>query len=162
METARTEPSNIQESIPPLSEVVIKAEIPLEISTGNESVRESQTDSISQSDLNPELTNAPVEPIVNDHVKVSAREDPSRQNITAPGSTGRARALSHGHTKREERLIRILEHVRTNTNVRNDEIAKLLHVSDRTATRYANILVVRGKLFRSGKGRSVTYTPTSS
>jgi DNA-binding IclR family transcriptional regulator len=34
---------------------------------------------------------------------------------------------------------------------------KLLHVSNATAHRYLNMLVVRGKLRREGRGRGVKY-----
>lgn len=67
----------------------------------------------------------------------------------------RARA---GRVKRvEENLEKILRLAQTKESITNDMVEKLLHVSGATATRYLNMLVLRGKLWREGKTRGVKY-----
>lgn len=73
------------------------------------------------------------------------------------GSAGRARSLQHRARKRENDLQKILAHLAEHDDITNDGIQKLVTVSDSTATRYAQLLVLRGKLFRSGKGRAARY-----
>jgi|GEM_PF-6578372 len=68
-------------------------------------------------------------------------------------------ALRARRSKRDVKLARIIDSARNRGSITNNEISKLLHISDATATRYASILVLRGELFRSGKGRAIRYTP---
>jgi len=45
------------------------------------------------------------------------------------------------------------------TNITNDEVEKLLHISDTTATRYLEILEKENKIKQVGKtGKSVSYS----
>lgn len=74
------------------------------------------------------------------------------------GSAGRLKSLEHRTRKRENDLEKILSHLDSHTHITNDGIQKLLAVSDSTASRHARILISRGKLFRTGKGRSTRYT----
>jgi predicted HTH transcriptional regulator len=69
----------------------------------------------------------------------------------------RLAALRARTQKRETKLERIMESARNRGSITNDDIVRMLHVSDKSATRYANILVVRGKLARNGKGRGTRY-----
>lgn len=75
-----------------------------------------------------------------------------------PGSAGRAKSLARRTHKRENDLQKILAYLTAHAHITNDEIQKLIAVSDSTASRYAEILILRGKLFRTGKGRSTRYT----
>lgn len=59
--------------------------------------------------------------------------------------------------KIEARLGKIVDYVRQNSSITNDQIQKLLRVSDATASRYAKILVTRNLLKKSGKTKSVKY-----
>jgi hypothetical protein len=74
------------------------------------------------------------------------------------GSEGRARGLARRNEKREKKLQLIVEHTRAHSSIANDDIEKLLHLSNATASRYLKLLVERGSLIRSGKGRSVRYS----
>ena len=57
------------------------------------------------------------------------------------------------------KLEKILEYVHARNHVTNDEVEKLLHVSDATATRYLSQLEREGKIKQIGKtGKAVTYT----
>lgn len=70
----------------------------------------------------------------------------------------RLAALRARIEKREAKLERVMESARNRGTISNDDIVRLLHVSDKSATRYANILVVRRNLLRTGKGRGTRYT----
>lgn len=69
-----------------------------------------------------------------------------------------------GNTAKQERvrkkLEKIVEFLNTNGKVTNDEVEKLLHVSDATATRYLEQLEKEGKIKQVGKtGQNVSYSP---
>ena len=59
----------------------------------------------------------------------------------------------------EQRLSKIMELARKNGEIQNDEIEKLLHVSDASATRYLEKLVKRGSLRVSGPKNHAKYVP---
>ncbi|MBP6884711.1 MAG: DUF977 family protein, partial [Candidatus Pacebacteria bacterium] len=68
-------------------------------------------------------------------------------------------ALSAIYAKRQKRLDKIMGLFAKRTSLSNDDVEKLLHVSDATATRYLSILEKGGKIVQSGKtGRSVSYS----
>ncbi len=68
----------------------------------------------------------------------------------------KARAVIQG--RKRKKLDKILEFVTTKGSVTNDQVEKLLHVSDATATRYLTQLEKEGKLKQEGKtGKSVKY-----
>ena len=61
--------------------------------------------------------------------------------------------------RKRKKIEKILEFLNTNGKVTNDEVEKLLHVSDATATRYLSGLVKEGKIKRVGNtGKGVSYT----
>jgi predicted HTH transcriptional regulator len=59
--------------------------------------------------------------------------------------------------RKTKRLERILQLVREKGEITNDDVEKLLHVSDKTATRYLNELVREGKLKRLGSPSHAKY-----
>ena len=68
----------------------------------------------------------------------------------------KARAVIQG--RKRKKLDKILEFVATKDSITNDQVEKLLHVSDATATRYLTQLEKEGKLKQEGKtGKSVKY-----
>ena len=61
--------------------------------------------------------------------------------------------------RKEKKLAKILTLFAKQTEITNNQVEKLLHVSDATATRYLTELEKRGKLTQHGKtGHAVTYT----
>ncbi len=71
----------------------------------------------------------------------------------------RVKSVATHARKKDVRLAKIAEYAKTHGyKITNDEIEKLLHVSDATASRYAKILVERGILRGEGKGRGAKYT----
>ena len=68
----------------------------------------------------------------------------------------KARAVIQG--RKRKKLDKILEAVTKHGSTTNDQVEKLLHVSDATATRYLTQLEKEGKLKQEGKtGKSVKY-----
>src|SRR3989344_799688 len=59
----------------------------------------------------------------------------------------------------EKRLSKIIELARKNGEIQNDEVEKLLHVSDASASRYLSKLVQRGNLRVSGSKNHAKYLP---
>ena len=69
----------------------------------------------------------------------------------------KARAMIQG--RKRKKLEKILEVVNAKGKITNDEVEKLLHVSDATATRYLSALEKEGKIKQVGKtGTGVVYT----
>ncbi len=61
--------------------------------------------------------------------------------------------------RKRKKLDKILEFLNTKGKLTNDEVEKLLHVSDATATRYLSALEKEGKIKQVGKtGKAVEYT----
>ena len=60
--------------------------------------------------------------------------------------------------RKQKKLTKIMGLFLKKTHITNDEVEKLLHVSDATATRYLSQLEKQGKIKQSGKtGKGVTY-----
>ena len=60
--------------------------------------------------------------------------------------------------KRQKKLDKIVEFAKNNRTIKNDDIEKLLRISDATATRYLAKLVKSGRLRRAGgKTAGITY-----
>ncbi len=73
-----------------------------------------------------------------------------KENLKLPNETRQE--------KKREKIDKILDLFAKQTNLTNDEVEKLLHVSDATATRYLETLEKEGKIKQVGKtGKGVTY-----
>ncbi|MCL9972034.1 MAG: hypothetical protein NBV63_01320 [Candidatus Pacebacteria bacterium] len=60
--------------------------------------------------------------------------------------------------RKRKKLDKILALLDSKKNIGNDDVEKLLHVSDATATRYLSQLEKEGKVIQVGKtGKSVRY-----
>jgi len=81
---------------------------------------------------------------------------PDPQRATAPDKAAKARAAIQ--SKKRKKLERILEEVIAKGSISNNEVEKLLGVSDATASRYLVALQKEEKLKRIGKtGKAVRY-----
>lgn len=70
-----------------------------------------------------------------------------------------AKAQSEIQFRKRKKLDRVMNLFAKQTRITNDEIEKLLHVSDATATRYLSALEKEGKIKQSGKtGKGVSYS----
>ena len=92
-----------------------------------------------------------------------AEREPRKQEEPEPTQKekmGLLRQLAHATIglRREKKLMKIMELFAKQTAITNDEVEKLLHVSDATATRYLAELEKRDKLKQVGTtGRGVSY-----
>ncbi len=59
--------------------------------------------------------------------------------------------------KKEATLAKVMDLARDAKRITNDDIVRKIHVSDKSASRYAKILVERGLLKREGRGRGAAY-----
>ena len=108
-----------------------------------------------------------------------AQPEPASQSVPAPeipahAGTGRqapviviqnrikdffAKAAQAIQFRKQKKLAKIMGLFLKKTHITNDEVEKLLHVSDATATRYLSQLEKQGKIKQSAKtGKGVTYT----
>ena len=62
-------------------------------------------------------------------------------------------------SKEQKRFAKIIEFAQKNGKIKNDDVQKLLLVSDKTATRYLDELMEEGKLKRAGSPKNEFYQP---
>ncbi len=70
-----------------------------------------------------------------------------------------ARARGTIQSRKAKKLEKIMSLARTNRSIANDDVQKLLRVSDATATRHLAALVKAGKLKRTGRPSQARYEP---
>jgi Fic family protein len=62
-------------------------------------------------------------------------------------------------SRKQKKLEKIMGLFAKKPSITNDEVEKLLHVSDATATRYLSHLEQQGRIMQTGKtGHAVSYT----
>lgn len=90
---------------------------------------------------------------------------PPFENPPSPASAGRSgrdllvKARATIQQRKQKKLEKVLEFLNAKDKITNDEVEKLLHVSDATATRYLSALEQQGKIKQVGKtGKSIVYT----
>lgn len=104
---------------------------------------------------NEPLGSVPVAPLETPPSAAPIAIQPSRNFISELLAKARVAIQS----RKRKKLDRIMTLFEKQTNITNDEIEKLLHISDATATRYLNILEQEGRIKQSGKtGKFVSYT----
>ena len=73
------------------------------------------------------------------------------------------RARSAIQSRKRKKLDKIMTSIALKNKISNDDVQKLLYVSDATATRYLNILEQQGKIKQTGRtGKFVFYTKVPS
>ena len=72
-----------------------------------------------------------------------------------------ARALEAIQVRKRAKLEKIMKLAMAKRSITNDQVEKLLHVSDATATRYLAELVRQGRLKRTGSKETARYEPPS-
>ena len=115
----------------------------------------------------PEVSEA-----VNEPAPESAASTPAREPTQEPQQTSQAQTtttvirptgdLAAANAKiqatKHKRLDKIMSRLSEKGKITNDEVEKLLRVSDATATRYLDALEKEGRVRQEGKtGRSVVY-----
>ena len=103
------------------------------------------------------------EPLPPEPEPIHAPESPQAASAPAPVPTRASRDLlvkarATIQDRKHKKLEKILELLNTKGKITNDEVEKLLHVSDATATRYLSALEKEGKIKQVGKtGKAVQY-----
>ncbi|OGN21939.1 MAG: hypothetical protein A2915_01025 [Candidatus Yanofskybacteria bacterium RIFCSPLOWO2_01_FULL_41_34] len=114
---------------------------------GNKPVSEATTQPTAQMAGNEPLA----EPESKSPIPTEAYKNHTHENLT--------KAQLTIQEKKRKKLEKIIEALNTKGKITNDEVEKLLHVSDATATRYLSILEKEGKIKQSGRtGQSVSYS----
>lgn len=87
---------------------------------------------------------------------------PAQTIVTPPRNIARLlleKAKATIQLRKQKKLLKIMTLFEKKSHITNDEVEKLLHVSDATATRYLSELEKQGRILQSGKtGHAVSYT----
>lgn len=118
---------------------------------------QQQTPTITQgSTATPEPMPTPVQP--------APASMPAQAPVVATSARNLARVFLEKakaviQLRKQKKLLKIMTLFEKKKHITNDEVEKLLHVSDATATRYLSHLEQQGKITQTGKtGKGVTYT----
>ena len=169
---ALTEPESVQ-NVPepqtaqiPLSEPLAPEPEPISPEPPGQATKSA--DSPVDEPLPPEPEPLPPEP---EPIPATTASAPSSSEPTAsapiasaPITTGNSRdmfvkARAVIQVRKHEKLDKIMEALNMKGKITNNEVEKLLHVSDATATRYLSALEKEGKIKQVGKtGMGVVYT----
>ena len=103
----------------------------------------------------PATTPTPSEPAASEAMPPSSSEAKPTNPLSA--LLEKCKAIIAG--RKRKKLEKILEFARKNGNIKNDEVQKLILVSDKTATRYLDQLAGEGKLIRTGPAKHEFYRP---
>lgn len=113
--------------------------------------KEPQSEAVSASPVQPVSAPAPLTP-----------QAPQPQSLAQKDQTGFIRALlAKANAKlglnRQKKLDNLMQLAQKKHTITNDDVQKLLRVSDATATRYLVKLVQQGRLARAGNPRDAKY-----
>ena len=113
----------------------------------------------AQITLNEPLTPEPIT-LPAEERGASAPSAPTTNSQAIRGSRElMAQARAEVQNRKQKKLEKIMTALNSKKQITNDEVEKLLHVSDATATRYLSALVKQGKIKQTGKtGHYVAYT----
>lgn len=143
----------VESSVPEVTQVEVAAD-PGEIAeashgAGTPTAPQSSANSVANPVSAPAPAPAPVAepPVVAQPAPVS-----SVRSILAKG-------LETIRFRKRVKLEKIVDLARKEGSIKNDDVEKLLHVSDSTAERYLRQLVLEGKLHRSGETTNIVYKP---
>ena len=139
-------------------------EIPTPKSNSAEASLDKTTSQISTDPINPNIT---IEKTLDTVTITEVMQPPTPVPEVAKGTFDTKNFLASLLPKlkeklsfrTEKRLSKIMELARKNGEIQNDEVEKLLLVSDASATRYLEKLVKRGSLRISGPKNHSKYLP---
>jgi len=155
MEAESTVPVNVDNL--EISSVELENPAPEQI----EKVEENKA--VSEATTQPTAQMAGSEPFDSTHDKPLAEPESKSQIPTETYKNHTHENLTKAQLtiqeKKRKKLEKIIEALNTKGKITNDEVEKLLHISDATATRYLSILEKEGKIKQSGRtGQSVSYS----
>lgn len=144
-------------AVEPTSEPTPEAVAPSEPA---EPVSETVPEAVAAEPLSePEIPEP--EPVPRRQEAASAAQPASAPLNTSPQAAREllVKARAKIQTKKQQKLEKIMTLFDTKEKITNDDVEKLLHVSDATALRYLKELVKQGKIKRIGTtGAGVEYT----
>ena len=128
-----------------------------------QTVNTSSNEALSETPATPTAQMAGNEPFESTHDKPLAEPESKSQIPTETYKNHTHENLTKAQLtiqeKKRKKLEKIIEALNTKGKITNDEVEKLLHVSDATATRYLSILEKEGKIKQEGRtGKSVSYS----
>jgi len=165
-ETVPDRPQPVEESPAPVVEVPAETPAPEPTETAPEAAPappESVPVPETASTEPPTAQSTPTEPLPPEPEPI-APEPPSSAASTPPAPTSHIRdlltrarvAIQDRKRKKRDKIMLALT---TKNEITNDEVEKLLHVSDATATRYLSALEKEGRIKQVGKtGHGVVYS----
>jgi len=108
-----------------------------------------------------ESSGGPTQTPVNENPTPQSERQTAQIPVNEPFGSKRdlwAKALGAIQNRKQKKLEKIMTLFASRTSITNDEVEKLLHVSDATATRYLSALEKQGKIKQVGKtGAGVRY-----
>jgi predicted HTH transcriptional regulator len=152
------------------------AQIPLTEPLGSEPATEPElisTEISSEATGEPEKEEIPEsEPTEKPEIKSETHTEPNTNSAKAESSPAPvvvppqnkilellSKARNAIQTRKRKKLEKIMTLFAKQTNITNNEVEKLLHISDATVTRYLTILKKENKIKQNGKtGKSVSYS----
>ncbi len=153
----------------PLPEIEIPVEpetpeaSPAPVSDSTPASPQPEPPPVSDSAPTPPPTPAPTEKAAVSSAATPAASQPATPATPPiPDTSIRSRlgeALEAIRFRKRARLDKILQLAAKKRKIKNDDVEKLLRVSDSTAQRYLNQLVVEAKLRRVGHAKQPTYEP---
>ena len=160
-EPAQEAPAPVEMSVPAPTEATTPETAPSAQSSG-EPTQTAQPETPTAQMGRSEPLPTPSEPLPNQQ-PASQPSAPTQAQVAAPiahlGRDVLAKARATIQDRKHKKLEKILEALNTKGKITNDEVEKLLHVSDATATRYLSALEKDGKIQQVGKmGKAVEYT----
>lgn len=156
--------------VEPFAEEPAPQPSPEQAMAGDAEPETSNPDTPVEPELTAESTSVPTEPIPtpasdqsSSNSSSSASSQPSPEVTARQAGVTRQELLKMARasiqSRKKKKLDKIMEFLSTRETVTNDEVEKLLHVSDATATRYLEQLEKEGKIKQSGRtGQSVSYS----
>jgi predicted HTH transcriptional regulator len=112
-------------------------------------------------EIQPEVEESQIETqeIPQETLPISPPPQPEIQTQPEPSRLRQLwqKALEKIRERKSKRLEKILQLAKEKREITNDDVEKLLHVSDRAASRYLNELVRQGRLKRIGPPSHAKY-----
>ncbi len=147
------EPSPVAEQVEPAEPASV---IPKESQSAPEPTSEPPEIEVSAPEPKPATQSASSQPPQRPPAAQSSQSVPS----TKWSAINRTNAIAKRVGRKEARLAKVVDLAKEKGRITNDDIEKLLHISDATAARYGTTLMQRDLLKREGKGRGVSYVPS--
>ena len=120
----------------------------------------------------PEPVSVGAEPVGEVQTPITIQQEPTSYSsnpklnsaalafISYMGRTKETLALANKKRKEQmmKRVYKVMDLFKTHTKIKNDDVEKLIHTDDSTATKYLNILAKENKIKRGGNSHSPYYT----